>query len=58
MLTEIANLYEGIKKKQAIGITTGENVGILDSSSILDDCSHLSGKVADFLAKFKEAHQI
>jgi hypothetical protein len=41
MLTEIANLYENIKKKQAVGITTGENIGILDSSSILDDCGRL-----------------
>jgi hypothetical protein len=58
MLTEIANLYENIKKKQAVGITTGENIGVLDSSSILDDCGRLSSKIDIFLNKFKEVHQI
>lgn len=58
MLTEIANLYENIKKKQAVGITAGENIGILDDSSILNDCSALSSKITDFLTKYSEVHQI
>ncbi|MFA5871581.1 MAG: ATP-binding protein [Parcubacteria group bacterium] len=56
-LTEIANLYEGIKKKQAVGITNGDNLGVLDNSSVLEDCNQLASKITDFLTKYEQAHQ-
>lgn len=55
-LTEIANLYETIKRQQARGNISGESISVLDSSSVLENLSLLSGKIKMFLTKYKEVH--